>query len=58
MSGQWEGDNERLCAMERHLQLERFPLPACLKPGFDEKMNMMGSVQRSTLGSGDHISSH
>ena len=24
ISGQWEGDNERLCAMEPSLRLERF----------------------------------
>ena len=28
----WEGDNERLCAMEPRLRLERFQLQTCLKP--------------------------
>ena len=27
ISSEWEVDNERLCAKEPHLQLERFPLP-------------------------------
>ena len=27
ISGQWEDDNERLCAKESHLQLERIPPP-------------------------------
>ena len=30
-SGRWEGDTERLCAMEARLLLERFPLPAGLE---------------------------
>ena len=25
ISGRWEDDNERLCAMELHLRLKRFP---------------------------------
>ena len=32
ISGQWEGDNERLRAMEPHLQLERFPTAGGLEP--------------------------
>ena len=29
----WEGDNERLCAMEPRLRLKRFPPPAGIGPG-------------------------
>ena len=32
ISGQWEGKTEKLCAMESHLRLERFPPPAGLEP--------------------------
>ena len=32
MSGQWVGDNERLCAMQPRLRLERSPLQAELEP--------------------------
>ena len=28
ISGQWESDNERMCAMEPHLQLEMIYLPS------------------------------
>ena len=31
ISGQWEGDNVRLCAVEPQLQLERTPPSAGLK---------------------------
>ena len=31
ISGQWEVDNERLCAMELHLRLKRFSLKGILK---------------------------
>ena len=31
ISGRWEGDNERLCALEPHLRLERVPSPAGLE---------------------------
>ena len=33
ISGLWKGDNERLCAEEPHLRLERLLLTACLEPG-------------------------
>ena len=31
--GRWLGDNEKLCAMEPRLRLERFPSQAGLEPG-------------------------
>ena len=33
ISGKWAGDNERLCAMEPHLQFRRFQLKQGLHPG-------------------------
>ena len=33
ISGQWADDNERLCAMEPHLQLRRFRLEWGSNPG-------------------------
>ena len=33
ISGRWDGDNERLCAMEPSYWLERFPSPAGFEPG-------------------------
>ena len=33
ISGQWLGDNERLCSIEPRLRLERFPSQAGLEPG-------------------------
>ena len=33
ISGQWFGDNERLCAMESHLRWERFLPQAGFEPG-------------------------
>ena len=33
ISGQWVGDNERLCAVEPHLQLKRSLLHAGLESG-------------------------
>ena len=34
----WEGDNERTCAIKPHLQLEKFPPPACCDPGIAESV--------------------
>ena len=33
ISGQWMGDNEKLCATKPHLQLKRSSPQAGLKPG-------------------------
>ena len=33
ISGRWDGDNERLCAMGPSYWLERFPPPAGFEPG-------------------------
>ena len=33
ISGQWTGDDERLCAMESHLRLKRFLSQVGLEPG-------------------------
>ena len=32
ISGQWKGDNEKLCAMYPYLWLKRFPSTARIKP--------------------------
>ena len=33
ISERWLGDNERLCIMEPHLRLKRFPPQSGLQPG-------------------------
>ena len=33
ISGRWEGDNEKLCALELRFRLKRFPTPVCFESG-------------------------